>query len=147
MNPEYLSGLSLMMDDLAILCLKDDMDVDSNDGVSLGGSNNGHPPPLITQLSDWPHCREPEDEYDPQREIGQWSNQELADHNLDWQVPTDPFGLVCSLTDHLPGTKLDLVNIGRSLDLLATYIYTVLIRPTLLITRHKGKPSIFFYSS
>jgi len=92
------------------------------DGVSLGGSDDGHPPPLITWLSDWPHHREPEDEYDPWREIGQWSDQELADHNLDWQVPTDPFGLVCSLTDHLPGTKLDLVNIGRSLDLLAIYI-------------------------
>jgi len=61
--------------DLALLHLRDQMDVDSDDGVSFGGSDDGHPPLLITRLSDWPHHREPEDEYDPWREIGQWSNQ------------------------------------------------------------------------
>ena len=56
---------SVFNDDLALLYLRDQMDVDSDDGVSLGGSDDGHPPLLITQLSDWPHRQEPEDEYDP----------------------------------------------------------------------------------
>ena len=45
---------SVFNNDLALLCLRDDMDINSDDeeGVLLGGSDNGHPPPLITQLSD-----------------------------------------------------------------------------------------------
>jgi len=46
---------SVFNNDLALLHPRDQMDVDSDDGVSLGGSDDGHPPPLITQLSDWPH--------------------------------------------------------------------------------------------
>jgi len=46
---------SVFNDDLALLYPRDQMDVDSDDGVSLGGSDNGHPPLLITWLSDWPH--------------------------------------------------------------------------------------------